>query len=72
MNKERHVCARRRVGEAAGLDGLVSDRTHFFIFPPISLLAGVLFIIQGQGWEALGALSERRWVTALAELQRLP
>ena len=28
MNKERHVCARRRVGEAAGPDGLVSDRTR--------------------------------------------
>ncbi len=28
MNKERHVCARRRVGEAAGSDGLVGDRTR--------------------------------------------
>lgn len=28
MNKERHVCARRRVGEAAGADGLAGDRTR--------------------------------------------
>jgi hypothetical protein len=28
MNKECHVCARRRVGEAAGPDGLVGDRTR--------------------------------------------
>ena len=32
MNKERHVCARRRVGEAAGPDGLVSDRTRSYHF----------------------------------------
>ncbi len=28
MNKERHVCARRRVGEAAGPDGAVANRTR--------------------------------------------
>ncbi|HYR60350.1 MAG TPA: hypothetical protein VEM37_03235 [Nitrospiraceae bacterium] len=28
MNKEHHVCARRRAGEAAGPVGLVDDRTR--------------------------------------------
>ncbi len=32
MNKERHVCARRRVGEAAGPDGLLVDKTRL-IYP---------------------------------------
>lgn len=32
MNKERHVRARRRVGEAAGPDGLLVDRTRL-IYP---------------------------------------
>jgi len=57
-------------GRGARTNGLVSDRTRSFLFPLLSLLVGVPF--QGQGWEALGALSERRWVTALAELERLP
>jgi hypothetical protein len=39
MNKERHVCARRRVGEAAGPDGLVSDRTRV-LFSAISIPGG--------------------------------
>ncbi len=29
-NKSDHVCARRRVGEAAGPDGVVGDRTRIF------------------------------------------
>ena len=42
------------------------------LFLPPPSLAGVHHITEGQGWEALGAYSERRWVNALAELKRLP
>ena len=33
MNKERHVCARRRVGEAAGPDELSDRRQKPFSIP---------------------------------------
>ena len=47
--------------------GLLGGRTRIF-FSFLSLVAGVHRITNGQDREALGALSERRWVTALAEL----
>jgi hypothetical protein len=56
-------------GRGERADGLVSDRARSALSP---LLSHGRFPFQGQGWEALGALAERRWVTALAELQRLP
>jgi hypothetical protein len=52
-------------------DGRAGQRQDPFLHLSTHPFLGRCSIL-GQGWKALGALSERRWVTALAELQRLP
>ena len=71
MNKERHVCVRRRVGEAAGPDGLVSDRTRSFLSPfypfrPVSYFGARAGRLSERDQSAVGLLlllsqSDRPW-----------
>lgn len=69
MNKERHICVRRRGGEAAGPNGLVSDRTRSNLFQCLGAAHDVHQFLGDRGLPGLVVI-QRHLLDELAGVSR--